>query len=86
MPYRPLGLLSVIKLSDEKWNTIYKPIRDKVFAHINANVVVSEIFHDTLVGDIEDILHDLNKIRTAVFQLLENGRGALDHGWRSDLC
>lgn len=45
-----------------------------MFAHTNANVVVSEIFHETLVGDIEDILHDLNKMRTAVFQLLENGR------------
>ena len=37
-------------------------------------LVVTDLFRDTLVGDIEDILHDLNKIRTAVFQLLENGR------------
>ena len=65
---------SVIKSSDKKWNEVYKPIRDKAFAHTNANVVVSELFHGALVGDIEDILHDLNKIRTAVFQLLENGR------------
>jgi hypothetical protein len=65
---------SVIKSSDGKWNEVYKPIRDKVFAHANAKVVVSELFRDAVVGDIEDILHDLNKIRTAVFQLLENGR------------
>jgi hypothetical protein len=65
---------SVVKSSDENWNKVYKPIRDKIFAHTNANVVVSDLFRGTLVGDIEDILHDLNKIRTAVFQLLENGR------------
>jgi hypothetical protein len=65
---------SAIKSSDEKWNNLCKPIRDKVFAHTNANVVVSELFGNTLVGDVEDILHDLNKIRTSVIQLLENGR------------
>jgi hypothetical protein len=65
---------AVIAASDEKWTKVYKPIRDKVFAHTNANVVVSDLFRDTLVGDIEDILHDLNKIRTHVLQLLENGR------------
>jgi AbiU2 len=65
---------TVITASDEKWTKVYKPIRDKVFAHTNPNVVVSVLFRDALVGDIEDILRDLNKIRTAVFQLLENGR------------
>jgi hypothetical protein len=65
---------SVIAVSDEKWTKVFKPIRDKVFAHTDANVVVSDLFRDALAGDIEDILHDLNKIRTAVFQLLENGR------------
>ncbi len=33
-----------------------------------------DLFGKTLVGDIEDLLHNLNRIRTAVFQLLENGR------------
>jgi hypothetical protein len=58
----------------QKHFNVYQPIRDKVFAHTDPNPVVPDLFRDTLVGDIEDILHDLNKIRTAVFQLLENGR------------
>ncbi len=52
----------------------YKPIRDKVFAHHDLGVSVDDLFGKTLVGDIEDLLHNLNRIRTAVFQLLENGR------------
>jgi hypothetical protein len=45
-----------------------------VFAHHELGMSVNDLFGGTLVGDIEDILHDLNRIRTAVFQLLENGR------------
>jgi hypothetical protein len=45
-----------------------------VFAHHELGISVNDLFGGTLVGDIEDILHDLNRIRTAVFQLLENGR------------
>jgi AbiU2 len=65
---------STIEASDTKWKSLYQPIRNKVFAHTDPNAAVADLFRDTLVGDIEDILHDLNKIRTAVFQLLENGR------------
>jgi hypothetical protein len=50
------------------------PIRVEVFAHTDPKAVVEDRFRETLVGDIEDFLHDLNKIRTAVFQLLEIGR------------
>jgi AbiU2 len=65
---------STIEKSDTKWKNIYQPIRNKLFAHIDINAAVADLFRDTLVGDIEDILYDLNKLRTAVFQLLENGR------------
>lgn len=65
---------STITESDAKWKKVYQPIRNKFFAHTDPNAVVEDLFRDTLIGDIEDILHDLNKIRTAVFQLLENGR------------
>jgi hypothetical protein len=65
---------STVKASDLKWKNVYQSISNKVFAHTDPNVVVLDLFRDTLVGDIEDILHDLNKIRTTVFQLLENGR------------
>jgi hypothetical protein len=65
---------SSIQASDTKWKKLYQPIRNKVFAHTDSQAVVTDLFRDTLVGDIEDILHDLNKIRTAIFQLLENGR------------
>ena len=65
---------STIETSDSKWKKVYQPIRNKVFGHTDPNAVVADIFRDTLIGDIEDILHDLNKIRTAIFQLLENGR------------
>jgi hypothetical protein len=65
---------ATIEASDQKWKKVYKPIRDKVFAHTDPKAIVEDLFRDTLVGDIEDILHELNKIRTAVSQLLENGR------------
>jgi hypothetical protein len=65
---------ATIEASDTKWKKAYQPIRNKVFAHTDSKAVVEDLFRDTLVGDIEDILHDLNKIRAAVFQLLENGR------------
>jgi len=65
---------ATVEASDAKWKRVYQPIRNKVFAHTDPKAVVEDLFRDTLVGDIEDILHDLNKIRTAVFQLLENGR------------
>ena len=45
-----------------------------MFAHHDLGVSVDDLFGKTLVGDIEDLLHNLNRIRTAVFQLLENGR------------
>jgi hypothetical protein len=63
-----------IEPADTKWKGVYKAIRDKVFAHTDATKTAEELFRGTLIGDIEDILHDLNKIRTTVFQLLENGR------------
>lgn len=65
---------ATIEASDAKWKKVYQPIRNKIFAHTDPKAVVEDLFRDTLVGDIEDILHDLNKVRTAVFQLLENGR------------
>jgi hypothetical protein len=61
-------------MAEAKWKQSYKPIRDKVFAHHDLGVSVNDLFGNTLVGDIEDILHDLNRIRTAIFQLVENGR------------
>jgi hypothetical protein len=65
---------SAIEPPDAKWKTVYKPIRDNVFAHNNRKAVIDDLFRNTLVGDVEDILHDLNKIRIAIFQLFENGR------------
>jgi len=65
---------ATVEASDAKWKKVYQPIRNKVFAYTDPKAVVEDLFRDTLVGDIEDILHDLNKIRTAVFQLIENGR------------
>ena len=63
-----------IGTAEAKWKQSYKPIRDKVFAHHDLGISVNDLFGKTLVGDIEDILHDLNRIRIAIFQLLENAR------------
>jgi hypothetical protein len=63
-----------IGVAEAKWKQSYKPIRDKVFAHHDLGVSVNDLFGGTLVGDIEHILHDLNRARIAIFQLLENGR------------
>jgi len=63
-----------IGTTEAKWKKSYKPIRDKVFAHHDLGVSVNDLFGGTLVGDIEAILHDLNRIRTAIEQLIENGR------------
>jgi hypothetical protein len=69
-----------ISTAEAKWKQSYKPIRDKVFAHHDLGVSVNQLFGNTLVGDIEDILHDLNRLRIAIFQLLENSR----HQWIAD--
>lgn len=63
-----------IETAENKWKQSYKPIRDKVFAHHEPGISVNVLFGNTLVGDIEDILHTLNRIRVEIFQLLENGR------------
>jgi hypothetical protein len=63
-----------IGATEAKSKQSYMPIRDKVFAHHDLGTSINDLFGRTLVGDIEDILHDLNRIRIAVFQLLENGR------------
>jgi hypothetical protein len=66
--------------SDRKWQESYEPIANKVFAHTDRKAAVDELFRGTLLVDIEDILYDLNKIRTAVLQLFENG----DKVWIAD--
>jgi hypothetical protein len=68
------NIVASIGTAEAKWKHSYKPIREKVFAHHDLGVSVDQLFGRTLVGDIEEILHNLNRIRIAIFQLLENGR------------
>lgn len=56
------------------WKKSYKPIRDKIFAHRDLTASITDLFGATLVGEIEDILHDVNRVRIALFQLWTNGR------------
>ena len=58
----------------EVWKKSYKPIRDKIFAHRDLGASIDDLFGPTLVGEIEDMLHDLNRLRIALFQLWINGR------------
>jgi hypothetical protein len=65
---------SIIADSDEKWKKIYKPIRDKVFAHNDPKVSAESLFQGTLISDIKDILHNLNRVRMHIFAMMENGQ------------
>ena len=67
-------LRSIIATSVKKWDKIYKPIRDKIFAHNHTKGSVDALLQGALIGDIVEILHDLNKILIHIFQMLENGR------------
>jgi len=56
------------------WKRSYKPIRDKIFAHRDLTASITDLFGATLVGEIEDMLHDLNRVRIALDQLWLYGR------------
>jgi hypothetical protein len=58
----------------EVWKRSYKPIRDKIFAHRDLTASINDLFGATLVGEIEDMLHDVNRVRIALLQLWTNGR------------
>ena len=68
------NIAASIGTAEARWRRAYKPIRNKVFAHQDLSVSVGELFGQTRVADIENILHDLNRIQIAIYQLLENGQ------------
>jgi hypothetical protein len=56
------------------WKKSHKPIRDKIFAHRDLAASITDLFGAATVGEIEDILHALNRVRIALDQLWLNGR------------
>ena len=71
-----------MKLKDEvskrqkQYESIYKPIRHKIFAHKDLKNIkcVDILFEKAKIGEIQDILYFLYQIKMIIFELLHNGR------------
>jgi len=59
----------------KKYEQIYKPLRDKVFAHKNQEsiTITDELFGKTNIGQIQDILFYLYQIEKIISDLFHNG-------------
>jgi len=70
-----------LKLKDEvskrqkQYESIYKPIRHKIFAHKDLKNIkcVDILFRKAKIGEIQDILYFLYQIKMIIRELLENG-------------
>ena len=59
----------------KRYESIYKPIRHKIFAHKDLKNIkrVDILFRKTKIGEIQDILYFLYQIKMIIRELLENG-------------
>jgi hypothetical protein len=71
-----LKLKGEVSKRQKQYESIYKPIRDKIFAHKELNGIkrVDELFKKAEIGEIQDLLCFLYQIKMIIFQLLYNGR------------
>jgi hypothetical protein len=61
-----------------KFDTIYKPLRDQVFAHtvLKDEALVADLFSRTLKADIDEILRFLHSLIQAIWHLAFNAQPA----------
>ena len=71
-----LKLKGEVSKRQKRYESIYKPIRHKIFAHKELNGIksVDELFKKAEIGEIQDLLCFLYQIERIIFQLLYNGR------------
>ena len=71
-----LKLKSEVSKRQKRYESTYKPIRDKIFAQKELNRIkrVDELFKKTEIGEIQDLLYFLYQTERIIFQLLYNGR------------
>ena len=60
----------------KRYESIYKPIRNKVFAHKELKEIkcVDELFKKAKIGEMQELLCFLYQIENIIFQLIYNGR------------
>ena len=57
----------------DKYKRIYKPIRDKIFAHRDIGVDVQALLGVTLISEVEAILYDVRDTLEAISSIYMNG-------------
>jgi hypothetical protein len=70
-----LKLKGEISKKQKRYELIYKPIRDKIFAHKEVKEIKheDELFKKANIGEMQDLLCFLYQIERIIFQLLYNG-------------
>ena len=58
---------------EKKYQSVYKPIRHKVFAHRDLTVDPQTLFGEALILDIDGLLYSLYDISELLWQLYHNG-------------
>jgi len=71
-----LKLKGEVSKRQKLYESRYKPIRDKIFAHREFKKMkrVDELFGEVKIGEMQDLLCFLYQIERIIFQLLYNGR------------
>jgi len=71
-----LKLKGEVSKRKKRYESIYKPIRHKIFAHKELKEIkhVDELFRKAKIGEMQDLLCFLYQIEMIIFQLLYNGR------------
>jgi len=71
-----LKLKGEVSKRQKRYKSIYKPIRDKIFAHNELKEIrcIDELFKKAKIGEMQDLLCFLYQIERIIFQLLYNGR------------
>ena len=70
-----LKLKGEVSKKQKRCNSIYKPIRNQIFAHKDIERIkcVDELFREVKIDEIQDLLYSLYQIKMIIRELLENG-------------
>ena len=70
-----LKLKGEVSKRQKRYDSIYKPIRHKIFAHkdLKEMKLVDELFRKANIGEMQDLLFFLYQIKMIIRELLENG-------------
>lgn len=70
------SLLTQVLVQKEVYRTVYAPIRHKVMAHKDWDTIanVDELFEETNIGQIQEMLDHLFQIKKIIWDMLYNGK------------